>query len=73
MPNQFYKIIVDTSADNVDVLAFIMPNENLAGHELREYLVSIDEIEALTGLDFLSNLPDDVERTVEALEPTAIW
>ena len=73
VPNSFYKIVVDHSSDDVEVLAFIMPNENLSGRELREFLVSVDEIEGLTGLDFLSNLPDDIERTVEALEPSEIW
>ncbi len=73
VPNSFYKIVVDHSSDDVEVLAFLMPNENLSGRELHEFLVSVDEIEGLTGLDFLSNLPDDIERTVEALEPSEIW
>ena len=29
---------------------------------LSDYVVTIDELEELTGIDFFCNLPDDVER-----------
>ena len=33
---------------------------------LKEYAVSIDEVEKLIGIDFFSKLPDDVEDKMEA-------
>jgi endonuclease G len=58
VPTAFYKIVVDyDSDDHVSVLAFILPNRSLTGHDLDEYLVRVDDIEAMTGLDFLTALP----------------
>ena len=39
----------------------------------RSTLVSIDELERITGLDFLTELPDDVETALEAATPTRLW
>jgi endonuclease G len=34
---------------------------------LKPYVVNIDELENLTGIDFFCNLPDDIEKAVESL------
>ncbi len=74
VPTHFYKIVVDTSnPENVDALAFILPNVKITGQDLNQFLVSIDEIEADTGLDFLSRLPDDQERRLEARKAERLW
>lgn len=74
VPTHFFKIVVDANDPaNVQALAFLMPNEDLAGHKFSEYLVSIDEIERLTGLDFLSALPEDVQARIEAQKAAAVW
>ena len=38
-----------------------------------EHCLSIDQLETLTGINFFPNLPDDVERTVEASFSAAAW
>lgn len=40
-------------------------NRNESGQPLRNYVVSISELETLTGIDFFCNLPDATERSVE--------
>ena len=35
------------------------------GNALKQYVISIDELEQLTDIDFFCNLPDDVEESVE--------
>lgn len=42
-----------------------MPNDKVPGG-IQAAAVSIDEIERVTGLDFFSALPDEVEREVES-------
>ena len=45
-------------------MGFYFKNES--GHrDLQEYLISIDELEKLTNLDFFSLLPDEVEDKIE--------
>ena len=40
---------------------------------LAKYAISIDELEARTGIDFFCNLPDDVEEAVEKEFNTSLW
>ena len=41
--------------------------------KIREFLTSVDEIERLTGLDFLGKLPDQVENEIESLTASEVW
>jgi len=70
-PIAFYKIVVSPGEnDQVDVLAFRMPHKAIPRNvDVSEYLVSIRDIEDETGLDFLHELPDDVENLLE----TTVW
>jgi endonuclease G len=74
VPTEFYKIVVDAnSTGHIESLAFLIPNENLSGHSYREYLVSIDAIEAVTGLDFLSALPTQDQVSIESEVAAQVW
>jgi endonuclease G len=74
VPTHFYKIVVDANnPQKMEALAFLIPNENLTGRKYSEFLVSIDEIEAATGLDFLSALPAAIQNTVESHKAASIW
>ena len=63
------------------MLAFLYPQEGVAyrsppGGEFDHtpYLTSVDVIEALTGLDFLTQeVPDDTEAAIEAVVHTKLW
>jgi endonuclease G len=74
VPTHFYKIVVDAKdPQHIDALAFLIANKDLRGHDYSEYLVSIDDIERATGLDFLSALPLDVQEKAESRKPTTVW
>ncbi|QNI04705.1 DNA/RNA non-specific endonuclease [Halomonas sp. SH5A2] len=73
VPEAFYKIIVAPNDEAPLALAFIMP-QNVRGNEpLDDYLVSIDDIEARTGLDFFHELNDNVESVLESDIRTDGW
>ncbi|GKW50380.1 DNA/RNA non-specific endonuclease [Halomonas sp. NCCP-2165] len=62
VPEAFYKIVV-VPGDEPSALAFIMPQTVRGDEPLDRYLVSIDEVEARTGLNFFPNLPEaEAER-----------
>ena len=77
VPRYIWKVIVaipegddDLSRidENTRVIAVWTENKNTtAAKNWWEYRVSVDEIEAETGLDLLSNLPDNIESAVEAV------
>lgn len=71
VPTHVYKIIFDPVA--VDVLGFILPNQRIAGRDLKPYIVSVDEVEAITGLDFFAAIEERVQAVVEAKKPLEMW
>lgn len=79
VPDAFYKIVVkDALNGGLDVLAFILPmhggdDYGSSKADLVPYLTSVDTIEALTGLDFLFNVDDDIEKLVERIVQTELW
>lgn len=72
VPSAFYKILV-VPGERPRALAFLMPQTVQGNEPLDRYLVSIDEIEARTGLDFFPLLPEAVERGLEGRVETTGW
>lgn len=64
VPHAFFKAILINKKGKPIALGFYFENES--GHQnLQEYLISIDELEKLTKLDFFSLLPDEIEENIE--------
>ena len=51
------------------------PEDDNAGRKakLKKYLTSVDNIEQLTGLDFLTSLDDSLEEKLESKIATKLW
>lgn len=60
-PDRFYKIILDVSGRRPKGIGFVIPN-NVSDQPLKNYVVTIDSIEKLTGLDFFYELLNDSEE-----------
>lgn len=81
VPPMFFKIVVreptdeevDAGEDLPKVLAFLFPHQRVAHGELEDFLVTVDVIEALTGLDFFSDLNDLEEGVLENTDTIANW
>ena len=65
VPAGSFKVFIDEAHGNIEMQAFLMPQEPREDATLGLYLTSVDEIERQTGLDFFSELPDDIEDKVE--------
>jgi endonuclease G len=72
IPQYFYKVILSPFGDAPKAIGFIMPNRN-SKERLQSFAVTVDSVEALTGIDFFSILPDDVERRIEASYNLQEW
>ena len=72
VPNDFYKIVVDVTDGNYKAIAFIIPNKP-SDRSFYEYVVSIDEIEARTGIDFFAGLPDSIQDKMESTVDLKSW
>lgn len=75
VPPMFFKIVVriDPDVDAPHILAFLFPHHRLRHGGIEDYLVSVDVIEALTGLDFFTELADELEAVLEDADTFGNW
>lgn len=73
IPSKCYKILVDEVDGKPRILAFIIEQNVNGSEDLDYFLTSVDAIEQKTGLDFLAELPDDVENTLESQTAEWLW
>jgi endonuclease G len=79
VPAQTWKVIIvlPRNTDGVDdasrvttstrTIAVIMPNQQgIRNNDWHNYRVSVDQVEALTGFDFFSNVPVAIQNVIEA-------
>ena len=71
VPTHFYKVVFDPV--RVEAITFIMPNMKLQSSDLPRYITSVDAVEFMTDLDFLSELEDTVEAVVEGKLQVGVW
>ena len=72
IPEYYYKIFVDLYGPEYKAIAFIMPNKKI-DDPIMNYVVSIDEIEKKTGIDFFSTLDDSLEERLEKKSIVEEW
>jgi endonuclease G, mitochondrial len=76
VPEFFYKIVLfyqPKSGKTPRAIAFLLPNEALFGKKMNSYVVSVDEVEKKTGLDFFAKLPNDIQTKIEANSSWSDW
>ena len=76
VPDAFFLILADreeSASGAIRTLAFIVPHKAKLDSNLRKYLVSIDEIERRTGLDFFSELSSETQATLESAPAKTVW
>jgi endonuclease G len=71
VPCSFYKIIFKEGS-NPKMIGFLLSNTG-SSLPLKNFIVSVNEIEKLTNLDFFPTLKDDVEGSLEASKSTVGW
>ncbi len=76
IPEFFYKIVLfyqPKSGKTPRAIAFLLPNESLIGKRMNNYIVSIDEVEKATGINFFAKLPTDIQTKIEANSSWEAW
>ena len=73
IPTAFYHLIATEDNGKIKALALLF-EQNIAWNAWpRHYIVSIDNLEEITGLDFFDELDDVSEEKLEAQTPTRLW
>lgn len=71
VPTDIYKIVIYEDKGQLRAFAFMGKNEEPAkNYKLRDFVTTIDEIEAITGLDFLKLSPEQPVDNEAAIEST---
>jgi endonuclease G len=74
VPAQTWKVIIVLPVGSNDVsrvttstrtIAVVIPNSGTIGTDWRAYRVSVDQVEAITGFDFFSNVPSSIQAVIE--------
>lgn len=73
IPDRFFMIILDEVEGRLRSQAFVLPQDAPAGASLAAYGTSIDRIEEMTGLDFLSELDPQSVAALEAKVTRTPW
>lgn len=71
VPDRFFKVMLYMGRQK-QAIGFIYPNEKCDG-DIRDYAVSVDEVEKITGLDFFHQLDSKTEKAVESRCNPSSW
>ena len=72
IPRYFYKALLDYSQPSVKAIAFLMKNEH-SELPLSHFVISIDSLEMISGIDFFPLLPDADENRLEKEKCYPCW
>lgn len=72
VPLRFFKVVLAPFANPPRAIGFIMNNGRVEGG-MQAAATTVDEVERVTGFDFFSALPDDVEAEVESQCNFPLW
>jgi endonuclease G len=61
VPDAFFKVLLDYTDPEKKAIAFIIPHK-MSDKRLQEFMVSIDEVERITGFDFFGEMINDNEE-----------
>lgn len=72
VPKYFYKILMDDTNGKYRMIAFMIPNQK-SDTPLYSFVVSVDTIEKITGIDFFPKLDNEIENRLEKSSDYKVW
>ena len=73
VPSDFFQVVIAQEGMDVRALAVIFPQTVGWNAWAARSLVTIDELEELTGLDFNPDMPSFIRDPLEAELPSRLW
>ena len=72
VPEAFYKIVYRETENGTEVISFLIPNRE-SNLPLQNFVVSLDELEEKTNLDFFQKQPKAWQNKMESRAETSPW
>lgn len=73
IPSAFYQIVIAQEGFDVRALAVLIPQDVDWDCWAARHIISIDDLEEITGLDFNPDLPSFIQDPLEAECPSRLW
>lgn len=74
VPTHFFKVVLAESKGKIEVLTFVLPNRKIPKETpLSDFIVSVDDVERMSGLDFFNVLDKDTEEKIEGEKASRVW
>ena len=75
VPPLFYKLVIMEDPDTgvPKILAFLFPHQRASHGKIEDFLVTVDILEALSGVDFFNELDDATENKLEDQDTWEVW
>ena len=67
VPQYFFMAVLGKKGNSYKATGFWIDQNNHPSTSIKNYAVTIQQLEKNTGIDFFCNLPDDIENSVEAV------
>lgn len=72
VPDAFFKALLVNTVNGFQSIAFVLPNKP-DRHPISEYACSVNDLEAMIGMDLYYNLNDEIEEIVESAIDMNCW
>jgi len=72
VPGYYYKVVLVNNENQHKAIAFLLKHE-ASKEKLTSFVVTVDHIEALTGIDFFPELEDNMETELESKIDVSKW
>ena len=72
VPEYYYKVVLQYSSSGQKGIGFLLPNA-ASSMPLKNFVVSIDSIEKISGIDFFWRLPNKAEKSLEKKSVLQDW
>lgn len=74
VPTHFYKVLFRRRDRTAEMIAFLVPHQPItAGTDLLDFVVTVDRLEMLAGLNFFPKLSEPTQSVLEKTEPSRLW
>lgn len=74
VPSMFYKVLCTVVDGKYEAIGFLFENKDYNKNEtVQQHIVTVDSVEAVTGIDFFPALPDEIEDKIEAVVNSSAW
>ena len=74
VPAKFYKVLCTIVNGKYEATGFLFDNKDYDNDAvLKSFMVPVDRVEEITGIDFFPKLPDGVEKEIESRVNFKAW